>query len=97
MDDPAAWVIARPIADVPLLCEDLRVLIGSTAAAVIVCDVASLPADAHTLDALARLALTARRLDRRLSLAGASADLLALLSFAGLAGVLGRATRPDPA
>ncbi|MDP8967128.1 MAG: STAS domain-containing protein [Actinomycetota bacterium] len=54
----------------------------------IVCDIAALPADAHAVDALARLQLTARRLHRRLRLQRASPQLEELLDFAGLADVV---------
>jgi hypothetical protein len=84
-----ALVIEGPIAaiDVPLLCERLRSLLAGTDAEVVV-DVRSLAADAVTLEALARLQLTARRVGRRISLRRASPDLDCLVSFAGLADVL---------
>jgi hypothetical protein len=49
----------------------------------------ALPADAATLDALARLALGARRQGARLEVRGATAELRELAAFLGLAGVLG--------
>lgn len=52
-------------------------------------DASALPADAISVDALARLALYARRAGRDARLCGASADLGALLSFLGLAEALG--------
>jgi hypothetical protein len=55
----------------------------------IVCDVGALPAVAESLDALARLVLTARRQGLDLRLRHASGELQELLAFAGLAGVLG--------
>jgi hypothetical protein len=88
------WVIPHPIADLPVLCEGLRRRLLGSAAAVVVCDVRALPADLPTVDALARLELTARRLGREIRLAGASPELLGLLGLAGLAGVVGRATPP---
>jgi hypothetical protein len=54
----------------------------------IVCDVGALAADARTLDALARLQLSARRAGLDLRLSHASGDLRALLAFAGLSDVL---------
>jgi ABC-type transporter Mla MlaB component len=45
-------------------------------------------ADMASLDALARMALAARRLGRGLELDGAPADLRTLIAFAGLAAVL---------
>jgi ABC-type transporter Mla MlaB component len=58
-------------------------------ARVLVCDVAAvLHPDAGTLDCLARVALYARRRGLRVCLQNASAELLELVAFAGLAGVL---------
>lgn len=71
----------------PLLCARLRVLLSRSDADVVV-DVRTLAADATTIEALARLQLTARRLGRRISLRRASPDLDRLVSFAGLADVL---------
>ena len=53
------------------------------------CDVGALAPDALSIDALARLQLTAKRNGVHLQLTGASPELAALLAFAGLAGVLG--------
>jgi anti-anti-sigma regulatory factor len=54
----------------------------------IVCDAASLAPDIDTVDALARLRLTARRLGAELHVRGVSPELRALLELCGLAGVL---------
>jgi ABC-type transporter Mla MlaB component len=83
--------IAHPIAegDVPRLCERLRVLLSSGDVEVVVCDVRALAADAVTVDALARLQLTARRHGRQIKLHRASRELEELLSFAGLAEIVG--------
>jgi hypothetical protein len=54
----------------------------------IVCDVSGLAATACTIDLLARLQLTARRCGHQIQLRHASADLLRLVAFAGLAEVL---------
>jgi hypothetical protein len=51
-------------------------------------DAAGLEADAVTLDALARLRLTARWCGFGLSLRGSSPELRELIEFAGLAAVL---------
>jgi anti-anti-sigma regulatory factor len=51
-------------------------------------DVAGLEADAVTLDALARLRLTARQCGFELSLRGSSPELRELIEFAGLGAVL---------
>ena len=48
----------------------------------------TLAADAVTIEALARLQLTARRLGRRITLRRVSPDLDRLVSFVGLADVL---------
>ena len=52
------------------------------------CEVAGVAADAAALDALARLALLARRQGCELRLCGASPQLRALIALAGLADVL---------
>jgi hypothetical protein len=85
------WVIAGPLAagEAAELCERLRVVLTSSDAAVVVCDVGGLPADIVTVEALARLQLTARRLERRIELRGGTPELAQLLAFVGLADVLG--------
>ncbi len=84
-------VIAAPIGDgdAARLCERLTALVHCSDAEVIVCDVRALTASARSVDALARLQLTARRLDRRIRLHRVSPELDALLSFLGLADVVG--------
>jgi hypothetical protein len=54
----------------------------------IVCDVGDFPPDAATIDTLARLQVTARRLGLELRLRHASNELQDLLAFAGLRDVL---------
>jgi len=54
----------------------------------IVCDVGALAPDAVTVDALARLQLTARRLGMEMRLRHASSELQDLLAFVGLCTVL---------
>ena len=102
----AVLVIARPIArgDVARLCERLQALVRDSGAEVVVCDVRALPADARSVDALARLQLTARRLGRQIRLSRASPELADLLTFLGLASVVGcggwareSCSRPPPA
>ena len=66
----------------------LRDVLERSDAGVVVCDVRALRADATTIEALARLQLTARRLGRRIRLLRASPDLDRLVSFVGLADVL---------
>ena len=53
------------------------------------CDVRALRADVAALDALARLQVAARRAGFELRLLHASAELQCLISFTGLAEVLG--------
>ena len=85
------WVIAGPLAsgDAARLCEHLRGVLASTCATVVVCDIGGLEADIATVNALARLQLTARRLGRRIELRGSTPELAQLLGFVGLADVLG--------
>lgn len=74
--------------DVPSLCEHVRTLLEGSDADLVVYDVGELTCpDAVTIDALARLALTARRLGRDIGLRRASSELHELLAFAGLADV----------
>ncbi|WP_228386862.1 STAS domain-containing protein [Streptomyces katsurahamanus] len=71
-------------ADVPPLCERLRALYGAGADDV-VCDLAALTrADLATVEAVARLRLTARRAGRGVRMRNAGPELLALLTLAGL-------------
>src|SRR4051812_34674793 len=83
-------VVAAPIrdGDVAVLCERLRTVLATSDAEVVVCDVGALPANVRTIEALARLQLTARRLGRRIRLQRASPELEQLLAFAGLADVV---------
>lgn len=85
------WVLAGPIAkgDASRLCDHLRAVLTSSDAALVICDIGELEANIATVDALARLQLTARRMGRRIELRGGSPDLAGLLSFVGLADVLG--------
>ncbi|MFF3555553.1 STAS domain-containing protein [Streptomyces tsukubensis] len=72
-------------ADVPRLCTELSTKLGDGTAAEAVCDVRELTgADLTTVDAVARLHLTARRLGCRLVLRGTPAELQALLHLVGL-------------
>jgi ABC-type transporter Mla MlaB component len=89
------WVIAGPLGrdDATHLCERLRVVLATTDAATVVCDVGGLQPDMVTVEALARLQLTARRLGRRIELRGGSPELDRLLCFVGLADALGRGSR----
>jgi STAS domain len=76
-------------ADIPGLWGRLLPLLGRTAAPVVVCDVtAMVDPDAETIDALARLQLTARRSGCRIRLRHACGRLQGLLSLTGLAEVV---------
>ena len=86
-----AFAVAGPIAraDVPALCGRVAALLEATGADIALCDVAALPADATTVDAVARIALAARRTGRRVVVRDAAGDVLDLLAFAGVAAALG--------
>jgi ABC-type transporter Mla MlaB component len=75
-------------ADLPALCECVCALLERSGAEVIVCDVTKADPDAVTLDALARVHLTARRHGCSTQLCGASNELIELLDLAGLGSVL---------
>lgn len=82
-------------ADVGALCERARPLLVDLAAIAtdpLVCDVRALRANLPAVDAIARLALSARRLDRGVRLHDAQPALRELLGLAGLA----RVVRCDP-
>jgi ABC-type transporter Mla MlaB component len=75
------------------LCARAHDLLARSGAEHLACDVSRLAkADATSIEALARLALTTRRLGRRLRIEHATPDLRALLAFAGLEDVLPCAT-----
>jgi ABC-type transporter Mla MlaB component len=84
-------VVDGPITpvDIPGLCERVRVLLESSEAEHIHCDVSALTdPDAAAVDALARLQLTAQRLGRRIRLRHACFELQELLALTGLADVV---------
>lgn len=66
------------------LCARLRRRLGDGGVRHVVCDVDGLAADVGAVEALARLALTARRGGAALQVRGASADLRSLLRLVGL-------------
>ena len=77
-------VLRDPItrADIPALCERVRALLELSEVDTVICEVGALDdPDAVTVDALARLQLTARRLGRRVRFRGACGELLDLLAF----------------
>ena len=92
-DEPSAVVTLRGAivrADVPGLCAGVREVLRGTKARLVVCDVADVTdPDCATVDALARIQLTARRLGGELRLHGASEELHQVLALAGLCDVLG--------
>ena len=63
-------------------------MLAGVSADMLLCDVADIAADAVAVDALARLALAARRRGCDVRLRGASPELLALMDFVGVADVL---------
>jgi ABC-type transporter Mla MlaB component len=70
--------------DLPGLCARICRLLEQAAAEIAYCDVADVPADAVTADALARLQVAAHRYSCRVRLRNASTELLELLAFMGL-------------
>jgi hypothetical protein len=75
-------------ADLPGLVERTCVLLDGHDAEELRCEAPGIAADAVAIDALARLALAARRHGCRVRLCGAYEQLCALVRFAGLAEVL---------
>ena len=74
---------------IPAVCERARRLLEGCDAGPVVCDVGALAEpDAITIDALARLQLTARRLGRRVELRRTCDELEDLLELTGLREVL---------
>jgi hypothetical protein len=77
----------RPVtrAEIPALCADLAERLRGRGAGVVICDVAAVgEPDVVTVEALARLRLTARRHGCALHVCGADPRLLTLLGFLGL-------------
>jgi hypothetical protein len=74
------------LADVPALCERAELLLQEGPGAPLECDVANVGErpDLATVEALARVELTARRLGSDICLRGASVELLDLLALCGL-------------
>lgn len=90
--DPGAHVVvagAITRADVPGLCERLRVLLELNDLDVVVCEVGALRVDLDAVHALASMQLTARRLGGRMCLHHATIELEALLTLCGLQQLLG--------
>jgi ABC-type transporter Mla MlaB component len=84
-------VISGPLtpADAAALCERARAELEHSDSEMLICDVAALThPDAGTVEALARLQLTARRLGRQVRLREPSCELRELLDLFGLTDVL---------
>ncbi|MFI1162401.1 STAS domain-containing protein [Streptomyces sp. NPDC020801] len=84
---PAVLVLAGPVTreEATGLCDDVRRLLEATRAGVVVCDVGGLgPPGLGSVDLLARLQLTARRVGGRIRLRDPDPGLHALLALVGL-------------
>ncbi|CAL9275848.1 MULTISPECIES: STAS domain-containing protein [Streptomyces] len=84
---PAVLVLPGPVSrgETPRLCDEVRALMESTRAGVVVCDVGGLgPPGLAVVDLLARLQLTARRAGGRIRLRDPDPALHALLDLVGL-------------
>lgn len=73
--------------DLPRLYMRAWELLGHSEAS-ICCDARGAPADALTVDAIAHIALAARRRGREVKLQGASRELLELIAFVGIEDVV---------
>ena len=84
------FAITGPIArsDLPGLCDRVCALLRASRPSVAVCDVQGVEPDAVTVDALARLQIAVRRHACVVRLRHASAELLEIVAFMGLADVL---------
>ena len=85
------FAIRGPItrADLPGLCDRVCALLERTNATAACCDLSSVvEVDVVTVEALARLALAARRRGCRMRPLGASPELVALVELLGLGDVL---------
>ena len=80
--------------DLPGLFERTCAALEGSDRAVLRCEVGAVQADAVAVDALARLALAARRRGARVLLGGASAELRDLVGWMGLAEVLEARSSP---
>lgn len=99
-DKTTVLVITGPLDpdDVLTLCERLRALLEGSDIEVVDCDVTALDEpDAVTIEALARLQLTARRMGRSIQLVQPCPQLQDLLALTGLGDVLPLSPGTDPA
>jgi ABC-type transporter Mla MlaB component len=88
--ETSVLILSGPIAraDMAAFCERARLLLVRSRSELVICDVAALvDPDAETVEALARLQLTARMLGCRVSLREPGDRLQELLTFVGLADV----------
>jgi hypothetical protein len=85
-----AFAVGGPIAraDLPGLSDRVCAFLREHGSGEVLCDVAGVPPDAVTVDALARLQLAARRTGKRIRLCNASPELVELVAFLGLADVV---------
>jgi anti-anti-sigma regulatory factor len=89
--DTIVFALSDPIApaDIPRICERVRKSVANSRAELVVCDVRALTdPDAVTVDALARLELTARRCGVQVTFRHALPELKDLLSLMGLTDVV---------
>jgi ABC-type transporter Mla MlaB component len=90
--EPSAIVLALggPIAreEIPGLCERVGSMLEGSGRGPVDCDVGALEPDAVTVDAMARMLLTARRLGHRVRFKDAPPELWGLLRLMGLDEVL---------
>lgn len=98
---PAVLVLVGPVTrdEVTGLSDEVRALLGTTRAGVVVCDVAGLgPPGLGTVELLARLQLAARRAGGRIRLRDPDPGLHALLDLVGLRfEVEGQSEQGEPA
>jgi ABC-type transporter Mla MlaB component len=87
---PITFGVRGPIerADLPGLCDRVCTLLTANVGQLVDCDVEGVPADAMTVEALARLQLAAQRTGCRIRLRNASPDLLEVVALMGLSDVL---------
>lgn len=84
------FAVRGPIAraDLPGLCDRACALLSGRAGWVVDCRVSRVDADAVAAEALARLALAARRNDCTVTIRGASPELCEIVALLGLADLL---------
>ncbi|ORT54026.1 STAS domain-containing protein [Streptomyces sp. CB03238] len=99
--DPKIFLVVGVIepADVPRLCEELTELLsgsgGGDVGCDVICDIGGVTRpNLVTVEALARLRLTAQRLGRRMTVRNAQPAVRELLELVGLDGLLGEVTPP---